>query len=136
VLFASALVAVVVCAALWGVASRRGRSTIHARAAAAALLEFHGQFTTNGNRLVSRDRWPASLKALKINGVEVNSFRARAWKKEFGPLGIWWAAGYQVQRQHTNDNVWTLYRVSSFGGPGMNEGFHWRGLVTSVTNAP
>jgi hypothetical protein len=107
-----------------------------AQAFAAALFELHGQWTTNGNDVIfSRARWPASLKALKVNGLEVNRFWARASRREDGPLGIWWSSGYQVQRQHTNDTTWTLYRVHSFGGPGM-KGFRWRSVGTAVTNAP
>jgi hypothetical protein len=107
-----------------------------AQAFAAALFELHGQWTTNGNDVIfSRARWPASLKALKVNGLEVNRFWARASRREDGPWGIWWSSGYQVQRQHTNDTAWTLYRVHSFGGPGM-KGFRWRSGGTAVTNAP
>ena len=107
-----------------------------AQAFAAALFELYGQWTTNGNDVIfSRARWPASLKALKVNGLEVNRFWARASRREDGPWGIWRSSGYQVQRQHTNDTTWTLYRVHSFGGPGM-KGFRWRSLGTAVTNAP
>jgi hypothetical protein len=107
-----------------------------AQAFAAALFDLQGQWTTNGNDVVfSRARWPASLKALKVNGLEVNRFWARASRREDGPWGIWWSSGYQVQRQHTNDTTWTLYRVYSFGGPGM-KGFRWRSVGTAVTNAP
>ena len=107
-----------------------------AQAFAAALFEVHGRWITNGNDMIfSRVRWPASLKALKVNGLEVNRFWARASRREDGPWGIWWSSGYQVQRQHTNDTTWTLYRVYSFGGPGM-KGFRWRSMGTAVTNAP
>ena len=116
----------------------RGRkpSPDQAQAFAAALFQLHGQWTTNGNDVIfSRARWPASLKALKVNGLEVNRFWAQASRREDWPLGIWSSSGYQVQRQHTNDTAWTLYRVHSFGGPGM-KGFRWRSVVTIVTNAP
>ena len=136
VLLAIALVAVIVVAGRLMGASGRKRSPNQVQAVAAALFEFHGQWTTNGNGVVfSRDRWPASLKALQMNGVEVNRFWAYAWKREDGPWGIWWSKGYQVRRQHTNDNIWTLYRVYSFGGPGI-KGLRWRSGVTAVTNTP
>jgi hypothetical protein len=49
-----------------------------AQAFAAALFELHGQWTTNGSDVIfSRARWPASLKALKVNGLEVSRFWAR-----------------------------------------------------------
>ena len=118
-LLAIALVAAVVVAARRMGASGRKPPSAQAQAFAAALFELHGQWTTNGNGAVfSRDRWPASLKALRVNGLEVNRSWARASRREEGPWGIWWSRGYQVQRQHTNDNTWTLYRVYSFGGPG------------------
>ncbi len=117
-------------------ASATKPSPNQAQAFAAALFELHGQWTTNGNGVIfSRARWPASLKALKVNGLEVNRFWARASRREDGPWGIWWSSGYQVQRQQTNDNTWTLYRVYAFGGPGM-KGFRWRGVGSAVTNAP
>jgi hypothetical protein len=135
-LLAIALVVAVVVTARQMGASGRKRSPGQARAFAAALFELHGQWTTSGNGVsFSRDRWPASLKALQVNGLEVNRFWARASRREDGPWGIWWSTGYQIQRQHTNDLTWTLYRVYSFGGPGM-KGFRWRSAVTTVTNAP
>jgi hypothetical protein len=131
-----ALVAAVVVTGLLMGTNGRKRLPGQGRAFAAALFELHGQWTTNGNGVIfSRDRWPASLKALQVNGLEVNRFWARASRREDGPWGICWSRGYQVQRQHTNDNTWTLYRVYSFGGPGM-KGFRWRSVVTAVTNAP
>jgi len=97
--------AVVVTGRLMGASGRR-RPPAQAQAFAAALFELHGQWTTNGNGAIfSRDRWPVSLKALQVNGLEVNRFWARASRREEGPWGIWWSKGYQVQRQHTNDNT-------------------------------
>ena len=135
-LLAIALFAAVVVTARLMRASDRKLSPNQARAFAAALFELHGQWTTNGNGVIfSRDRWPASLKALPVNGLEASRLWAGASRREEGPWGIWWSKGYQVQRQHTNDNAWTLYRVYSFGGPGMR-GFRWRSKVTAVTNTP
>ena len=131
-----ALAAAVVVTGLLMGANGRKRSPDQGRAFATALFELHGQWTTNGNGVIfSRDRWPTSLKVLQVNGLEVNRFWARASRRQDGPWGIWWSTGYQVQRQHTNDNTWTLYRVYSFGGPGM-KGFRWRSGRTAVTNAP
>ena len=112
-LLAIALVGVIVVTGRRMGASGGKRSPNQAQAAAAALLEFHGLWTTDGDAVVfSRDRRPASLKALQMNSVEVNRFWAYAWRREDGPWGLWWSSGYQIQRQHTNDNTWTLYQFA------------------------
>ena len=135
-LVAIAILAVIVCAGLIGFAEHRGRSTNQTQTAATALFEFQHQWTANGNDLVfSRSRWPASVKALQMNRVEVSRLSAGISKREDGPFGLWWSEGYQIQRRQTNESRWTLYRTNAFGLP-KKKGWRWRSVLTVITNAP
>ena len=130
------VVVVVVIMAVVAPAPRRAPLARQSQTAAMALLEFQAQWTTNGNDIVwSRSRWPTSIKALGMNGVEVGGTLARASKREEGPSGIWWSQGYQIQRQRTDDNHWTLYRTRAVGLPN-HKGLTWRNRLAIVTNAP
>ncbi len=130
------IVVVVVTVALLASALPRARLGGEPQAAAMALLEFQAQWTSNGNDVVfSRARWPASIKALRMNSVQVGRTLVGAWKREDGPCGIWWSRGYQIRRPGTNDDCWTLYRTRAFGLPDRN-GLTWRSRLAVVTNAP
>jgi hypothetical protein len=131
---ALAIVLAVLALTVLAIAPRRTGLTGSPQTAAAALLEFQAEWATNGDGILhSRGGWPAGIVALGINSMEVGITRAGGSRREDGPLGIWWSQGYQIQRQFTNDNRWSLYRTHAIG-IGKWKGLAWRGKLAVVTN--
>jgi hypothetical protein len=100
------------------VTSRNIRLSIEAKAAAASLIEEQNRWAEKqvGNR------WTIGGMRLSPNALQMNflfsgGLSAECDKTHTGPFGIWFSSGYQIQRATTNDTIWTLYRVHSFGFP-------------------
>ena len=108
--------------------NRRAAPFGQAPAITAALLELHRCWETNQNRLPQP--WPASIKALHVNGIAVNRFSAAAyWRSQF--CGIRSCNGYEVHRP-TQDSSWTLYRFHSWELCAFRE-LRWRSATPLTT---
>src|SRR6266571_4075437 len=106
-------------------------SRLEPREIAAALVEFHHLWETNGYRS-PKTGTPRALESPSIHAYSASIYGAYV-QYQSGLCGVEWSRRYHIIRASTNDSVWTLYDIRCLERPRVTW-LTWSHKMITVTN--